>query len=125
MPARLPPATGLYTDNYAAYGSRMFYHVWDIPIFCCIGGWEPRAGGLSAVQRGGQGTARCTECCTPQRSAQHRITAHSAIPLLLLLDADGASLAACAGALGGLLGALFIHLNVRITQFRHRHIPFR
>jgi hypothetical protein len=29
------------------------------------------------------------------------------------------------GALGGLLGALFIHLNVRITQFRHRHIPFR
>ncbi len=30
-----------------------------------------------------------------------------------------------AGALGGLLGALFIHLNVRITQFRHRHIPFR
>lgn len=56
---------GLYTDNYASYGSRMFYHVWDVPIFCCI------------------------------------------------------------GALGGLLGALFIHLNVRITQFRHRHIPFR
>ena len=23
------------------------------------------------------------------------------------------------------MGALFIHLNVRITQFRHRHIPFR
>lgn len=56
---------GLYTDNYASYGSRMFYHVWDVPIFCCI------------------------------------------------------------GALGGLLGALFIHLNVRITQFRHRCIPFR
>jgi chloride channel 7 len=56
---------GLYTDNYASYGSRMYYHVWDVPIFCCI------------------------------------------------------------GALGGLLGALFIHLNVRITQFRHRRIPFR
>ncbi|KAI7845409.1 hypothetical protein COHA_001114 [Chlorella ohadii] len=56
---------GLYTDNYASYGSRMFYHVWDVPIFCCI------------------------------------------------------------GALGGLLGALFIHLNVKITQFRHRRIPFR
>ncbi|KAL4855536.1 Chloride channel protein A [Chlorella vulgaris] len=56
---------GLYNDNYAAYGSRMFYHVWDVPLFCCV------------------------------------------------------------GALGGLLGALFIHLNVRITQFRHRHIPFR
>ncbi|EFN52659.1 hypothetical protein CHLNCDRAFT_138594 [Chlorella variabilis] len=56
---------GLYTDNFAAYGSRMFYHVWDVPIFCCI------------------------------------------------------------GALGGLLGALFIHLNVRVTTFRHKHIPFR
>lgn len=32
-----PINLGLYTDNYASYGSRMFYHVWDVPIFCCIG----------------------------------------------------------------------------------------
>ena len=33
---------GLYTDNYASYGRRMFYHVWDVPIFCCIGGGRRR-----------------------------------------------------------------------------------
>ena len=43
---------GLYTDNYAAYGSRMFYHVWDIPIFCCIGGW---VGGWVGAVGGGVG----------------------------------------------------------------------
>lgn len=51
---------GLYTDSLAQYGTRMFYYVWEIPIFCLM------------------------------------------------------------GACGGLLGALFIHVNVKITQFRHR-----
>lgn len=51
---------GLYTDSLAQYGTRMFYYVWEVPIFCLM------------------------------------------------------------GACGGLLGALFIHVNVKITQFRHR-----
>jgi Voltage gated chloride channel len=32
---------GLYTDSLAFYGARMFYYVWDVPVFIlmgCIGG---------------------------------------------------------------------------------------
>ena len=29
------------------------------------------------------------------------------------------------GAVGGLMGALFIKVNVKITQFRHMYIPVR
>ena len=39
---------GLYSDSLAFYGSRMFYYVWDVPLFCAIGaagGGEPRGGG--------------------------------------------------------------------------------
>ena len=56
---------GLYTDSLAFYGSRMFYYVWDLPIFVGM------------------------------------------------------------GAIGGLMGALFIKVNVKITQFRHVYIPVR
>lgn len=56
---------GLYTDSLAFYGSRMFYYVWDLPIFVGM------------------------------------------------------------GAVGGLMGALFIKVNVKITQFRHLYIPVR
>lgn len=56
---------GLYTDSLAFYGSRMFYYVWDVPIFCAM------------------------------------------------------------GAVGGLMGALWVHVNVRVTAFRHRCIPVR
>ena len=56
---------GLYTDSLAFYGSRMFYYVWDVPIFCLM------------------------------------------------------------GAVGGLMGALWVHLNVKVTAFRHRCIPVR
>lgn len=56
---------GLYTDSLAFYGSRMFYYVWDLPIFVGM------------------------------------------------------------GALGGLMGALFIKVNVKITQLRHLYIPVR
>lgn len=56
---------GLYTDSLAFYGSRMFYYVWDLPIFVAM------------------------------------------------------------GAVGGLMGALFIKVNVKITQFRHLYIPVR
>eukprot|EP00884_Botryococcus_braunii_P006609 jgi/Botrbrau1/1594/Bobra.0185s0013.2 len=56
---------GLYTDSLAFYGSRMFYYVWDVPVFCLM------------------------------------------------------------GAMGGLMGALWVHLNVRITALRHRYIPVR
>ena len=56
---------GLYTDSLAFYGSRMFYYVWDLPIFVVM------------------------------------------------------------GAIGGLMGALFIKVNVKITQFRHMYIPVR
>lgn len=56
---------GLYTDSLAFYGSRMFYYVWDLPIFVGM------------------------------------------------------------GAIGGLMGALFIKVNVKITQFRHLYIPVR
>lgn len=56
---------GLYTDSLGLYGSRMFYYVWDLPIFCVM------------------------------------------------------------GAIGGALGALFIHLNVKVTKLRHRYIPVR
>ena len=56
---------GLYTDSLASYGSRMYYYVWDVPIFCAM------------------------------------------------------------GAVGGLMGALWVHVNVRITAFRHRCIPVR
>lgn len=56
---------GLYTDSLAFYGSRMFYYVWDLPIFVGM------------------------------------------------------------GAVGGLMGALFIKVNVKITQFRHVYIPVR
>ncbi len=56
---------GLYTDSLAFYGSRMFYYVWDLPIFVGM------------------------------------------------------------GAIGGLMGALFIKVNVKITQFRHIYIPVR
>ena len=56
---------GLYTDSLAGYGSRMFYYVWDVPIFCVM------------------------------------------------------------GAMGGLLGALWVHLNVHITALRHRYVPVR
>lgn len=48
---------GLYTDSLARYGARMYYYIWDVPIFCLI------------------------------------------------------------GAAGGLLGALFIHLNVKVRSF--------
>ena len=56
---------GLYTDSLGLYGSRMFYYVWDLPIFCMM------------------------------------------------------------GAIGGALGGLFIHLNVKVTKLRHRYIPVR
>lgn len=56
---------GLYTDSLALYGKRMFYYVWDVPIFCLM------------------------------------------------------------GAVGGLMGALWVHVNVRVTAFRHRTIPVR
>ena len=56
---------GLYTDSLALYGKRMFYYVWDVPIFCLM------------------------------------------------------------GAIGGLMGALWVHVNVRVTAFRHRTIPVR
>ena len=56
---------GLYTDSLALYGKRMFYYVWDVPIFCLM------------------------------------------------------------GAVGGLMGALWVHVNVRVTAFRHRAIPVR
>jgi hypothetical protein len=56
---------GLYADSLAFYGSRMFYYVWDVPIFCLM------------------------------------------------------------GAVGGLMGALWVHVNVRVTAFRHRCIPVR
>ena len=56
---------GLYTDSLAGYGSRMYYYVWDVPIFCVM------------------------------------------------------------GAMGGLLGALWVHLNVNITALRHRYVPVR
>ncbi|KAK9816592.1 hypothetical protein WJX72_002361 [[Myrmecia] bisecta] len=56
---------GLYTDSLAFYGSRMFYYVWDVPIFCLM------------------------------------------------------------GAIGGLLGAFFIHMNVKVTSLRHKYIPVR
>jgi chloride channel 7 len=29
------------------------------------------------------------------------------------------------GAVGGLMGALWVHVNVRVTLFRHRFIPVR
>ena len=29
------------------------------------------------------------------------------------------------GAVGGLMGALWVHLNVKITALRHRHVPVR
>jgi len=29
------------------------------------------------------------------------------------------------GAMGGLMGALWVHVNVRVTLFRHRFIPVR
>lgn len=35
---------GLYTDNDANLGSRMFYYIWDLPIFCCIGALGGLAG---------------------------------------------------------------------------------
>lgn len=54
---------GVYTDNYADLGVRMYYSLLDIPIFCIM------------------------------------------------------------GALGGLAGALFIKINVRVTQLRHRWLP--
>jgi hypothetical protein len=56
---------GLYTDSLAFYGSRMFYYVWDLPIFFTM------------------------------------------------------------GAIGGLMGALWVHVNVKITALRHRRINFR
>jgi chloride channel 7 len=56
---------GLYTDSLAFYGSRMFYYVWDVPIFCLM------------------------------------------------------------GAMGGFMGALWVHVNVKVTAFRHRFIPVR
>ena len=56
---------GLYTDSLAFYGSRMFYYVWDVPIFLAM------------------------------------------------------------GAAGGLLGALWVHINIKITALRHRYIPVR
>ena len=54
---------GLYADSLAFYGSRMFYYVWDVPIFCAM------------------------------------------------------------GCIGGGAGAAFVHLNVRVTAWRHAHIP--
>ena len=56
---------GLYTDSLAFYGSRMFYYVWDVPIFIGM------------------------------------------------------------GVMGGLMGAAFIKVNVKITQLRHRYVPVR
>lgn len=56
---------GLYTDSLAFYGSRMFYYVWDLPVFFTM------------------------------------------------------------GAIGGLMGALWVHVNVKVTAFRHRRINFR
>ena len=29
------------------------------------------------------------------------------------------------GAAGGLLGALWVHLNVQVTALRHRYVPVR
>ena len=29
------------------------------------------------------------------------------------------------GAIGGLMGALWVHINIRVTLFRHRFIPVR
>ena len=28
---------GLYTDSLAFYGARMFYYLWDVPIFMAMG----------------------------------------------------------------------------------------
>lgn len=28
---------GLYTDSLAFYGAKMFYYVWDVPLFMCMG----------------------------------------------------------------------------------------
>lgn len=56
---------GLYTDSLASYGSRMFYYVWDVPIFCLM------------------------------------------------------------GAIGGLMGALWVDVNIKVTAFRHKYIPVR
>ena len=107
----------------------MFYHVWDVPIFCCIGGRREKGAaresvscvscvggvvsvGLSAAAGGRCSVPRSPSLHPPPTTTSHPLPAPRVPP-------------PCAGALGGLLGALFIHLNVRITQLRHRHIPFR
>lgn len=201
-PPTHPIHPGLYTDNYASYGSRMFYHVWDVPIFCCIGGWHLRCNrsarpvcaaqhgcmrvGLlwgscclvhvfrpppPAVPRAARARAAFCYihgCCTgtgaacrchrlpagtmllyrpshsrpsvcPAALLRHRRTGRPATravpppppksnhlqPALCSVPPALLHFTFNAGALGGLLGALFIHLNVKITQFRHRCIPFR